>query len=478
MTTAQEWIENVRGLDAETVSRLGVKAGPSRLFSGEEAVGVPYVQNGEVKAYKVRRVGPRQDHDRPFDWSPRGVSVTLWNVDCLSDKTLAEQPLIITEGEFDAMACIEAGFPRTVSVPHGASSGATYVFDHADQMTGRVIIAGDNDPDGVAFVRAAAAALDREVRYVEWPDGCKDANDTLAKHGSGALASCIHSAKIVHPEDPLGGMITGFSDAPPAPQGRIYKTGDPVADSVCAFHEGFPTIVTGAPGMGKSTWLTWALWSAIRNHSIRVGVCMMETPWTVLLDHLTRMEKGGRQFAELSPSEREALMEKLDRDWRLLNRKDDDNVASNLWWVREMMRTAAVRDGCKIIAFDPWNELEHALSGNETMTDYTNNALAQIRQWAERFDVSVAIVAHPTKMQREAGGRTYAPTGYDIAGSAAWANKAAIGLTVHRAEDDNGEFNKIINWKSKFEALYSIQRNRVASMDMDPRTMVFRRRMH
>ena len=124
-----------------------------------------------------------------------------------------------------------------------------------------VIIAGDMDEDGMSFVRAAAAAIDgHQVRYVTWPDGCKDANDTLAKHGPDAVTKAIDTAKLVHPEDPLGGLVTGFSDAPPPPSGAIYRTGDPVADLAVCFHSGFPTVMTGTPGSGKSTFLTWSLW--------------------------------------------------------------------------------------------------------------------------------------------------------------------------------------------------------------------------
>src|SRR5699024_10927569 len=148
MTTAQEWIENVRGLCPENLSRYGVKIGPSSVL-GCEAVGIPYVQSGELKTYKVRAAGSRSSLEeagtRVFDWSPRGATVSLGNVDVLDDSTLAVCPVIVTEGEFDALAVIECGFPRTVSVPHGAQSGPKYLFEHSDRLTKSpcVIIAGD-----------------------------------------------------------------------------------------------------------------------------------------------------------------------------------------------------------------------------------------------------------------------------------------------------------------------------------------------
>ena len=171
-------------------------------------------------------------------------------------------------------------------------------------------------------------------------------------------------------------------------------------------------------------------------------------------------------------------MKKLDGGWRLMHRKDQDEVAADLWWIREMMRVTAVRDGCRIVTFDPWNELDHLVPKHQSMTYYVNDALARMRQWAERFDVALCIVAHPTKMQREAGGKVYAPTGYDIAGSSAWFNKAAVGLTVHRVkEDDGSETTQIINWKAKFQQLYGIRSNTMVRMEFDENMMVYRRRM-
>lgn len=134
MMTAREWVENVRGLDLESLTRLDVKLGPSQVL-GCEAVAIPYRRGGDLLTYKVRAAGIRSDLEaagrRSFDWSPRGVKVTLWNVDVLDDATLEDQPVIVTEGEFDALAVIECGFPRTVSIPHGAASGGKYVYEHA-----------------------------------------------------------------------------------------------------------------------------------------------------------------------------------------------------------------------------------------------------------------------------------------------------------------------------------------------------------
>lgn len=84
-----------------------------------------------------------------------------------------------------------------------------------------VIVAGDNDPAGASLPRTVANILaGHDVRYVTWPDGCKDANDVLCTYGEGELARCLIEAK---PLDPEGGFITGISDLPPMPARRVLR---------------------------------------------------------------------------------------------------------------------------------------------------------------------------------------------------------------------------------------------------------------
>lgn len=480
--TAMEWITEVRALDHEMLDKLGVKVGPNR--TGEEVVALPYRRNGEVQAHKVRRVGDKDaikaDGGKPpFYWAPAGSAHGLFNADVLADHTLAEAPVIVTEGEFDALSVIQSGFPRCVSIPDGwtdaqSDTKGKPLLDERDRLKRSpcVIVAGDNDKVGRLFVRAVWNILDgHPVRYVEWPEGCKDANETLQKHGEGEVARCINAARLM---DPPGGLITGFADAPPAPSGDVITIGDDMADRVMCFHTGFPTIVTGIPSSGKSTFLTWALHRAIVKNNVRVGVSLLETPWPILRDHLSRMTMG-RPWVQLAGPEKDALVQKLDGYWRLLHREESEDVSHGMGWVRDMLWAAAVRDGCKIIAFDPWNEIEHRVAQGESVTDYTNAALAKARQWSERFGCALVIVAHPTKTNAEAGAKPRPPQGYDIAGSSAWFNKAAVGVTVHRDEDDSGEHTVIYNWKTKFEQIYPCRRGKVR-MDFDPDMMTFRRR--
>jgi twinkle protein len=136
----------------------------------------------------------------------------------------------------------------------------------------------------------------------------------------------------------------------------------------------------------------------------------------------------------------------LDNHFRIVHRTYG-STGHNLGWLEEMVYTLAVRDQCKLIIIDPWNELEHLPEPGESLTNYINFALQRIRQWAEKLDVHIEVIAHPKKMNNDFA-HSRPPFGYDVADSAAFANKPAIGWTIHKADDEHDDTAmELWNWK-------------------------------
>jgi twinkle protein len=65
-------------------------------------------------------------------------------------------------------------------------------------------------------------------------------------------------------------------------------------------------------------------------------------------------------------------------------------------------------------------------------TEYVSEFLAQIRAFARSMGIHICLVAHPTKLQKGVDGKYPVPTGYDVAGSAHFFNKADNIIAVHR----------------------------------------------
>jgi twinkle protein len=136
----QKWLE-ARGLDLEVAARYGLYT-DRQSASGRDLV-IPYIRDGKVINRKYRGPGKqfRQDADAPR---------AFWNEDCLRDPALATAPLLITEGEFDGLAAIQARFVRTVSVGDGAKSKLDFVGDLWPLVKGasQVVLCGDSDEPG------------------------------------------------------------------------------------------------------------------------------------------------------------------------------------------------------------------------------------------------------------------------------------------------------------------------------------------
>lgn len=473
------WLEQVRGLDQDMLERRGVRAVQTRTLG--PAVAFPYIRGGSLVAEKFRPIG-----EKTFRWHPSRAPHSVFNHDILTDETIFDQPIIITEGELDALSVMQAGFPRVISVPDGWTETA----DLADGAKMKpllevepflvkgpcVIVAADADAVGEAFTRAIAALLDPlPVRHARWPDGCKDPNDVLRQHDIGELVRCINGAKLI---DPPGGPITGFSDLPPLSERRILRIGWDPFDKALAFEEGALSVCTGKPGFGKSTFVRWCAHHLIKNEHIRVGAMELENSILSMRDHLARLNSG-RPWDALDDREQPELEAKLDASWRIAHRAPTGDFVENMDWIQKRLHTLAVRDRCKFIYIDPWNEIEHVLVQGETMTNYVNWALKSIRQWAERYDTHVCMVAHPKKPP--GGASKYIPDGYDIADSAAFANKPSLGFTVDQVDDDEDPLHKhlkhvkIVVWKVRDIQRYGFGRNDL-HIDFDRDSMCYRQR--
>jgi twinkle protein len=106
------------GLDSETKAWPVQEARGKVRFEKVDALILPFVREGAV----VRRKFKAWKHPdgSPAYLQDKGGLRIAFNEDCLRDDSLIGSPLLITEGELDAVAAIQAGFTRTISVPDGS----------------------------------------------------------------------------------------------------------------------------------------------------------------------------------------------------------------------------------------------------------------------------------------------------------------------------------------------------------------------
>jgi twinkle protein len=462
---ARLWLKG-RAISDSTAERYGVIAARAwfRDLNREgPAIAFPYHVNGGVAGHKVRSTEAK-DHvcDKGL-YSLFGIQL----VDL--DK---ESQIIVCEGEADCLAVAEAGIPNPVSVPNGASSFGTFqesedpkaqygfLWSAKEKIDAakRIYIATDMDEPGEKLAEELARRIGKHRCWrVKFPDGCKDANDTLLKHGKDAVIKAIKDAEPW----PIDGLYeadqffenvldlfhNGFDD-------RVLTGLTPV-DDLYSIGKGLLTVVTGIPGNGKSTFVDQLMVNASRRYGYIHAVCSFENPVDVHIGKLAQVLVQKHFFktdlpgATMNEEELRNALGFIHKHFKFMHQ--DDGKKATIESIIERIKTAVFRWGVRGVVVDPYNYISRPRSA-ESETQFIDDILTELRLVAKLYGLHIWFIAHPTKMQMDAEGDYQVPKGYSISGSAAWFSKPDFGLTVHRQPNSPG-LVKISCWKVRFDWL-------------------------
>lgn len=453
------WL-SMRRISAEVVRR-------NRLFStsiympqtsGEvDAIAFPYYRDGELVNVKYR------DADKHFRLHA-GAERVLGGIDDIDPACL-----VWVEGEMDKLSIETAGIISCVTVPDGAPSPTaksfSSKFDFMEsceamlESVDRHILAVDNDAPGKALEEELARRLGPgKCWVVKWPAGCKDANDTLCKHGTVAIAQALHEATpypvagIFTIDDVSDRMMAAYTEGVK----RGMKTGWIAVDSLYTVREGEWTVVTGIPGHGKSEWLDALMVNLATTFGWRFAICSPENQ--PIEQHAIKLAEKliGLPFNRGSHA-----------------RMNEDQLSTAMNWLREyfdwilpdpitiddILKRALVlvkRRGIKGLVIDPWNEIESQRPDKMSETEWISSALSKFRRFARENSVHLWIVAHPTKLQKDNKGVYPCPTPYDISGSSHWRNKADNAIAVWRDVSKQGSPVEVHVQKIRFKIIGKI----------------------
>lgn len=431
-----------RGLDVELCARMGLHASPK---GGGSVLAIPYLREGSVVRHKYRTMGP----EKKF-WQDEGGLKCLWNEDCLRDDALLAQPLVVTEGEMDALAAIQAGHLRTVSVPDGAPKDSivdpnTIKYSYLDgavrpllvkDRVPEIIIAADGDEPGANLLRDLSVRLGRArckfVTYPKHPENrnvrLKDLNEVLQHYGPKGVQETLARAQWLRVDG-----VYRMSELPPVPPSTIYSVNMGKLDDHYKVRLGDMAVWTGIPSHGKSSLVNDLCCRLALHHNIAVAFASFEQ--APQRDHKRNLRTWflGNPTNYADESELRKADAWIDKHFCFMVPSEDDDVS--LDWVLDRMEAAVVQHNAKVVVIDPWNEMDHARGHGESLTEYTGRAIKALKRFAKAFDVHLIVVAHPAKQQKDEKGEYRVPTLYDISDSAHWYNKADLGVVVHRFED-------------------------------------------
>ena len=434
-----------RKLDPELLARFGVE---SFTRVGIEWIRFPvFVGNERVNA-KSRTI----EGDKKFFQEPDGKKC-FYNFNALTDSSLSDMPIIITEGEIDCLSVIQAGYQRCVSVPDGApatplgdkeTSKYTYLQDTLKLLDGEVILAVDNDGPGINLMNDLALRIGRsQCKFIKYPwkkdrtRRCKDMNEVLCEWGTPGIVECINRAEWVSRDG-----VHALSEIPPQEYTPVHKIGFPVLDNHYRVREGDFCVVVGYPSHGKTSFLNDLACRMALNHKWRVAFASFEQhPQT---DHKRSLMgwylRKDAKYA--TQSESQTALEWIDHNFRFIIASDDQNPT--LEWLLEMITKAVVQHDCKMVIVDPWNEMSHIWSDSMNKTDYIGFAIKELKRLARIYKIHLVIAAHPSKPHRDKNGKFPVPTLYDISDTANFSNKADVGVTIYRPDQTKNQTEIIV----------------------------------
>ncbi len=420
-----------RGLDPELAVRMGLHTVPGK-FGGSDGLAIPMVREGKVINHKYR--GPRKAFAQD-----EGAPRSLWNEDVLRDASLAQLPVLITEGEMDGLAAAQVAgdLVRAVSVIDGAGSNLDFfgdIWPLLDKVP-RFILGGDSDEPGQKLNAELARRLGAaRCAWLQYPTG-KDLNDVLRAKGGPAARSCIEGAKPF----PIKGVYK-LSDYPEVGELEVFDTGWPCLNSYLKLWIPELMLITGVPSHGKSKLALHMLCHQVERHGARPAIFSAEVPIKPhVRDELRRFHGKDDAAADAWIEENFVFLGADPRD-----AEDEIDVA----WIIEKASDAVIRHGINWLLIDPWNQLEHRRN-RESVEEYQERALRELNRFRRSFGVGVIVVAHPTKDVKGRDGKIRTPGLYDVSGSAHWYNAPDHGVVVDR-RDGAGNRVKVIIRKSRF----------------------------
>lgn len=422
-----------RGISVDTLQLMGIAGGSERFGEGpQRAVFFPYFENGTAVNYKARALAQKAFTQK------KGGKQIFYNFDRVNAGP--KDTVYIVEGEMDVLALIEAGIPANavLSVPGGAppteaqddprqSRRYAYIEDalrNGLQDTHRFVLATDADDKGRFLRNDLAAVLGiAKCWFLDWPEGCKDANEMLLSDGADSLREFVRAAPKPWPVDGLYRL----SEIPDPPKLELWKPGILEWGEKVQFAPTMVSVGTGYPGHGKTALAQFFCASIAREYGIKIAIMSAETRVKPYVRRQFRSFFTGRREIDMDQDMRDRADMWIDEHFLFLAHPDAQPTHS---WLMNTAEVAVVRHGVRMLLTDPFNKLESDYDRRQmSETEWVGRCLDDHIHMARAFNIHSMILAHPSKPDATHKG---APNPYMISGSAHWYNRPDQIWGVHR----------------------------------------------
>lgn len=402
----------------------------------------PFYRDEELIYVKYRKPKKHKKEDGPKEWQMSNTEPILFGM----DMTSFNMPLVICEGEIDALSLYEAGAVNVVSVPCGCNNldWINLCWEYLEKFN-QIILFGDSDEPGLEMISTLSKRLgeDRCMIPKEYPEFiwndkdynriCKDANEILLCYGPEYLKQIVDSCEPA----PIKGVLElskiPFIDPTTVPR---IMTRIPMLDNMIGgLGEGAVTVVSGKRGNGKSTIFGMMALNAIQQGET---VCaysgelsgykflewiMLQATEQKYISYKTDV-RSGKNICLVEPEIQKRIKDWIAGKFYLYDNsvvQDDKQTESIL----KVFEACARRYGCRLFLVD---NLMSALCSPDEENKAQARFTAQLKAFAVKYKAHVILAAHPRKEKADAQF-----TNDSISGSSAISNLADVVLNIERA---------------------------------------------
>ena len=354
----------------------------------------PYYRGSELVAYKVREL--------PKTFSTIGdfKDVLLFGQNCFPS---GGKRIVVTEGEFDAMAVATAYAEKgtiwpVVSVPNGATARKTILAQREYLRSfDEVILMYDNDEAGNAGLEEAVKIIGYDKAKVTDLGKYKDPNEVLIGEGGNALLHAIWNARTYTPAGIVSGeevwkQLEEYNEIESIPYPNCLSG---LNDKLRGMRRGEITLWTSGTGSGKSTILREIVAHLHQTTESKIGIVALEESPAETARKLSGMMINRNPAKEEIPLEelRTGFNEIL-ADGRINILDHNGSVNNNIIGLIEYLCAS----GCEYIFLDHItilvSEGAEGLTGNEAIDKVMNDLRSIVKKW----NVWIGLVSHLRKM--------------------------------------------------------------------------------
>lgn len=403
----------------------------------------------------------------------------FWNLDSI----IGESECYVTEGEIDALSIDQCGKSNVVSVPNGASNGENQNLVYLDNCIDyfkdkeKIFLCIDNDEAGKNLEKELLRRLGTERCFHFDFGDCKDANEYHMKFGAAKLLDVLNSP-IAYPILDISTMkddgdalddylINGMAPG--------YGTGLSVFDNIFTVMTGMFKVITGIPTHGKTTVLDFIICRWNIRHGFKIAICSPENmPVIIHKERIITKILGYKPNSvdHVNSQAYKDVKAYVDENFYFMSFVDGRHDLSK---VLEKAKELIVRKGIRALVIDPFNKVKFKESKGKKIVDYTNDYLNELDVFARANDIIPVLVAHPTKMQKDAIGNRAMPDFYDIKGGGEFADMTPLSLVVHRDFQADELIIKVLKVKfahlgtnnAEIRVKYNINNGRIGEINED-----------